>query len=152
MAGPFSALFGGKSPNRYLRQTYQVSTTANVTAAPVGIVPPGGAKLKDVVIAQAAAGVGGTSWKATPKVNGTALCSTDPVLSLSDGANKSVNAGNVGGPVAIAKPAGATRPVIKVDGTASAAGGAAVTVDITLTGVYSTAVACVVELYWEAKL
>jgi hypothetical protein len=151
MAGSTAGGVIGKSPLRYIKQILLVTTTANVTGAPVGVVPPGGAKLKDVTIAQAAAGVGGTSWKATPKVAGTALLSTDPVLALSDGANKSVNVGNTGGPPAIAKPAGATRGVIKVDGTAAAAGGAVVTVDIVLTGTYSTAVACIVELLWESN-
>ena len=151
MAGSTPAGVIGKSPLRYIRQVFPFSTTASLTAQVMGMVPAGGAKLKEVNLLQAAAGVGGTSWKATPKVNGTALCSTDGVIALSDGANKAVNTGNVGGPPSIAKPAGATRPVIKVDGTASAAGGAAVTVDITLTGVYSTAVTGAVELLWESN-
>lgn len=154
MSGQTAAGYDPRSPLRYVKQLFRFSTTSNLTAQVMGMVPAGGAVLKDVVLSQVVAGTGGTSWKATPKVNGVALCTTDGVIALTDGANASVNQGhpNRGGPPMLTKPAGATRPVIKRDATPSPWGGEAVTIDITLTGVYSGAVSGMVELAWEPRL
>lgn len=146
-AGPTPSEMHPKSPLRYVAHPVTFSTTANVTAQVIGACPVGGGVVKDVVLVQAAAGVGGTSWTAVPKKNGTAIASTDGVIALADGANKSVN--TAAAPIALAKPAGATRPVLKTDGTATCSGGDVLTVDITLTGSYSTAVTGAVYLLIE---
>jgi hypothetical protein len=127
-----------KTPLRYVPLRLLFSTTANITASAIGACPPGGAKVKDIVLSQAAAGAGGTSWSAIVKKNGTTISTAEGVIALSDGANKAVN--TAAAPIAIAKPTGATRPALKTDGTASCVGGDSFTVDITLTGVYGTAV------------
>jgi hypothetical protein len=148
--GPGPAMFPPKSPLRYVTHPITFSTTANLTAQVVGMCPIGGGIVKDVILVQAAAGVGGTSWTATPKKNGTAIDTTDGVIALTDGANKSVNTGNA--PIALAKPTGATRPALKTDGTASCVGGDVFTIDITLSGTYSTAVTGAVYLLIEPKI
>lgn len=139
-----------KSPLRYVIQTFTFSTTANISASQVGVVPPSGATLVDIVVAQSAAGVGGTSWVATPKINGVALDTTDGGFTLAAGANKSTNTvlSKMG---ALTNPAGGTRPVIKTDGTATATGGQLITMDVTLTGTYTGAVTGTVTLYFLPK-
>lgn len=146
--GSTSQFMHPKSPLRYHCIRFQFSTTATLTASVMGALPAA-AKIKDIVVTQAAAGVGGTSFAVTVKKNGTSVCSTDAVIALADGANKNVNlaASPMG---AIAKPTGATRPVL--DATkASCSQGDVFTADITLTGSYSTAVTGAVCVYLEPR-
>jgi hypothetical protein len=126
-----------RSPLRYVNLVYNFSTTANITAQVLGVCPPGGGVVKDVVLGQAAAGVGGTSWTATPKKNGTALVSTPGGFTLAAGANKATNVANT--PAAFTNPSGGTRPILDA-AQVKCAGGELVTTDITLSGTYSTAV------------
>jgi hypothetical protein len=147
--GATAGYFKKQSPLRYHFQEFQFSTTANLTAQVAGVVPPGGAILKDVVLLQAAAGVGGTSWTATPKKNGTALVSTPGGFTLAAGANKATNTA-LSPFGAMTNPSGGTRPVLDL-AQVSTSGGESITVDVTLTGVYSTAVTGSVLLVFEPK-
>lgn len=146
-AGGTAAQMPRKTPLRYTVQSYVFSTTANITGAGVGVCPPGGAILKDVIVAQNVAGVGGTSWVAQPRKNGTALASTPGGWTLAAATNKSTNVAT-SGLVTLGLAAGGTRPVL--DATAvKCAGGEVISVDVTLTGTYGTAVQGVVQLFWE---
>lgn len=108
----------GRSVMRQQVFTYTFSTTSSISGALVGVLPQQGMILKDVVVAQAGAGVGGTSWTATPKRDGTALVSTPGGFTLAAGASKATN--TAGSPLgALSLPSGGTRPVIAPFGAAS---------------------------------
>jgi hypothetical protein len=116
---PADSVFGVKSPLKYhvIRCPIAV-TTANITGQLCGALPPGGAALKDVVIVQSAAGVGGTSWVATPKRATVALTSTNGGFTLAAGASKAINTAK--SPMgAMAAVTGGTRAVITGDVAAS---------------------------------
>jgi hypothetical protein len=147
-AGSTSQYFHPKSPLRYHVMRLPFSTTANIVASVVGVVPPGGATLKAVVVSQVAAG-DGTSWIAVPKIGTDELTTADGGFTAAAGANKSTT--NLTNPMgSLTAPTGATRPTITA-ANAIQSGGQSVTVDVTLTGVYNTAVTGVVTLYWEPK-
>ena len=107
------------NPQRYHAVRYTFSgSTASISGAPVGVLPQANMRLVDVQISQASAGVGGTSWTATPKRNGTALVSTPGGFTLAAGATKATNVS--GSPFgAIALPTGGTRPVISKQASAT---------------------------------
>lgn len=148
-AGVSSSYLHVKSPLRYQVQRYSFSITASVTGAVVGVVPPGGAVLKDVVVTQVTAGEGGTSWVAIPKIGTDQLTTTDGgfTLAAGDGLVTNVSGSKM---ATLTAPAGATRPTITA-ANATQSGGQVVLIDVTLTGVYTTAVVGIVELYWEPK-
>jgi hypothetical protein len=135
-----------KSALRYHVQSYTFSTTAAITNATIGVCPPGGAVLRDVVLGQNAVGVGGTSWTATPKKNGTALVSTPGGFTLAAGTNKATNVARA--PVVLANPTGGTRPVLDA-AQVKCTGGEVISNDITLTGTYTGAVTGSVQLFLE---
>jgi hypothetical protein len=148
-SGASASYFKKQTPLRYHMVELPFSTTANLVAQVAGVVPPGGAILKDVILLQAAAGVGGTSWVATPKTNGVSFMTTPGGFTVAAGANKATNA--AGSPFgAMANPTGGTRPVLDLT-KVSLSGGESITVDITLTGTYSTAVTGSVLLVFEPK-
>lgn len=147
-AGVTSQYMHAKSPLRYQVQRYTFSTTSDITAAVVGVVPPGGGTLKAVVLTQTTAGEGGTSWVAVPKIGTDELTTTDGGFTIGAGACTTTNLTNPMG--ALATVAGCTRPTITA-ANATQSGGQVVTVTITLTGTYTSAVAGVVELYWEPR-
>lgn len=149
VAGSTSQYFHAKSPLRYHVQTYTFSTTATITDATVGVVPPGGATLRCVVLSQNAAGVGGTSWVAVPKIGTDELTTTDGGFTLAGGAG--LTTGNANCPAgAITNPTGGTAPTITV-ANATQTGGQLVKMTITLTGTYGTAVSGSVQLFWEPR-
>lgn len=139
--GGAASLLPAKSPLRYLVIRCQFSTTASTTGTLCGTLPPGGAILRDVVITQNAAGVGGTSWIITPKRNAVALTSTNGGFTLAAGASKStnVNAAPMG---TLTNPTGGTRPVIAGDaqasGTITVTAGIAAAETVTVNGVTFT--------------
>lgn len=138
--GPFDT----KSPLRYHVLRYTFSTTANIVGATVGTLPPGGAVLRDVVITQIGAGVGGTSWTATPKRATLALSSTDGGFTLAAGALKTTN--TAASPMgSLTNPTGGTRPVVKghvaATGTVTITAGITAAQTVTIGGVTFTAVA-----------
>jgi hypothetical protein len=133
--------FDQRSPLRFIPLFVNVGGTSSVTGTLVGVAP-GPGKIVDIQLGQAAVGVGGTSWTATVKKNGTAVCSTNGVVALASGANVSLNSStdpDLGWTAALALPSGATRPILNVDSTVTVAKGDVITVDITNTGAYSTA-------------
>lgn len=148
-AGASSQYMHAKSPLRYHAMRYVFSTTSSITGAVVGVIPPGGATLKCVVVSQSAAGEGGTSWVAIPKIGTTQLTDADGGFTLAAGANKvtSSAACKMG---ELTNPTGGTRPVITT-AQAYQSGGQIVTIDVTLTGSYSTAVSGSVTLYYEPR-
>jgi hypothetical protein len=148
-AGATSQYMAPKSPLRYHVMRYTFSITANVTAAVVGVIPPGGATLKCIVVSQAAAGEGGTSWVAIPKIGSTQLTDADGGFTLAATANKATSSNPC--PMGVLTlPTGGTRPVITA-AQAYQSGGQIVTVDVTLTGSYSTAVTGSITLYYEPR-
>ena len=133
--------FDQRSPLRFIPMAATVGATSTTTGIVVGVVSGPGA-IVDIQLGQAATGTGGTNWTATVKKNGTSVCTTDGVLALASGANKSVNSStdpDLGWTAALALPTGATRPILKVDGTQLVAKGDLITVDITNSGAYSPA-------------
>lgn len=137
--GPVSASYmHPKSPLRYKVLGGTFSATADVTATLLGVCPPGGAKVKDVVISQAAAGVAGLSWTITPKKSGTSIVTTAGGFTLAAGANKVTNLTNR--PVTLSLPTGGTRPILDATKVACA-GGEAFSFDVDLVGVYATGTA-----------
>jgi hypothetical protein len=139
-----SSSFAYKTPLRYHVCTYTFSTTADVVAANVCTLPPGGAILRDAVIYQVGAGVGGTSWVAGPKRATLALTSTNGGFTLAAGANRvtNVNGSRMG---TLSNPTGGTRPVISGSvaayGTVTISAGLAAGEIATVNGVAFTSVA-----------
>lgn len=104
-------LSNAKSPIRYRVISYPFSTTASLAGVAIAQLQPG-MVLKDVVLVQNAAGVGGTNWTATPKKTAIAMVSTAGGWTLAAGASKVTNA--AGSPIqTLGAGTGATRPVIK---------------------------------------
>ncbi len=93
-----------------------------------------GARVVDIVVAQALAGTAGTSWSAAVKKNGTAIYSTAPVLALASGAYAAVDS-----KAELALPTGATRGVLKTDSTILIKKGDVLSWDLTVTGTYTGA-------------
>ena len=93
------------------------------------------AKIVDVIISQATAGTAGTSWTVNVKKNGTTVLATNGVMALASGANAKVDAKAEAGAV----PSGATRPVLKTDGTVLLTKGDVVSWDLTVSGTYTGA-------------
>jgi hypothetical protein len=107
-----------RSTSRYMIMNYTFSaTTSDITDALVGVLPPG-MILRDVVVAQASAGTGGTSWVAIPKKAGNALTSTNGGFTQAAGSSKVTN--TAASPLrALSLPSGGTRPVIQKTANAS---------------------------------
>ena len=148
-AGPTSNYIGTpRSPLRYVTQTYAFTTTATITDASVSVCPPGGATLRDVILVQHIAGVGGTSWTATPLIVNVSTMTTPGGFTLAAGADKSTNV--AARPITLTNPTGGTRPVL--DPTkVTCTGGDVISMTITLSGSYSTAVQGMVVLLWDPK-
>ncbi len=105
-------LQNGRSVQRHQVFTYSFSTTSNISGALVGVLPQSGMVLRDVIVVQSDAGVGGTSWVATPKRATVALDSTDGGFTLAAGALKATN--TAASPLEVLPlPSGGTRPAIK---------------------------------------
>jgi len=131
----------------YLEMTFQ--QTAAVTAWGVGCWPVSQAvrtqsgvastalqtlgKVVDVIIYQAAVGVGGTSVTCNILKNGTTIFTTNGVIALASG----VAAIDAKGELAV--PTGATRPVLKTDSTVLCKKGDVFALTTTVTGTYTTA-------------
>jgi len=142
-AGTTSQYFNPKSPLRYNVCSYTFSTTATITDAIVCVLPPGGAILKDVVLAQNAAG-DGTSWAVTAKRGTAALLSTGGGFTSAAGTLKTTNA--AASPMgALTNPTGGTQPVVQGDvhasGTVTIADALAAGEIVTIDGVAFTTVA-----------
>jgi hypothetical protein len=133
-----------KSTTRYYFLRYKVAApTSNVSGDLVGLLPAPGLVLKDVMVAQTAAGTTGTSWTATPKRNGVAMVSTPGGWTLAAGTGKVTNVlyapmGQLG------VATGGTRPVIQklVYASTTVQAGTVVAGDtVTIGGVVYTAAA-----------
>lgn len=101
-----------KSPAHYFVCRYTWSTLANISGAPVCVLPQSGMKLIDVITTQVAAGAGGTSWVVTPKRDAVDMVTTSPGWTRAGGANHATGvASSPIKPLSVAT--GGTRPVIK---------------------------------------
>lgn len=92
------------------------------------------AKIVDVIVGQSTAGTAGTSWSVAIKKNTTAICSTAPVLALASGANAAMDCKGD-----LALPTGATRGMLKTDGSILIKKGDVIQYDLTVTGTYTGA-------------
>lgn len=134
------------SPAHYVPMSSPLFLTAANGVTARFVYPfAGGARLVDMLVHQADAGVGGTSYTVDVKnVAGTSLLATLPVSTLASGASKGTDAK---GDVAL--PSGWTRPVLKTDATVTVAKGDRLNVSTVETGTYSTHATVVVVLVFE---
>lgn len=101
------------------------------------------AKIVDVVLAQTAAGVGGTSFTVNVLVNGVTIFTTNAVVTLASGANVSTDAKGE-----LTLPAGWTRPVLVASNNANLflKKGDSISVTYVVTGTYTTAAQFIVSV------
>jgi hypothetical protein len=132
---------------------YVVVTTVNFPSVANGnlghfIYPfSGSATLVDVIVYQASAGVGGTSFTVDIKnAAGTSLFTTLPVITLASGADKLADA-----KAELALPSGWTRQVLKTDATVTLTKGQRFTISTVETGTYSTHAQIVFSFIFEPK-
>lgn len=135
-----------KTPARYYVYTHPQLLAANGSAVASTVYPFARARLVDVIVYQAGAGVGGTSVTVNVRDNaGTSLLATNATITLAAGNHVGVDA-----KAEMALPAGCTRPVVKTDGGEVVTKGTYVDIYTTEVGAYSTHPSLRVVLVFES--
>lgn len=139
-----SSRISARSPARYVVISPRYFATVASGLGERWIMPFSG-RLVDIVINQASAGVGGTSFTLdVQNESSTSLLSTLPVQTVASGANQKTD---VRGELAL--PSGWTRGVVKTDGTATITKGTRLSLVTVETGTYSTHATIVVALIFD---
>ena len=139
-----SARISARSPARYVVISPRYFTTVASGIGERWVMPFSG-RLVDIIINQANAGVGGTSFTLdVQNESSTSLLSTLPLQTLASGANQKTD---IRGELAL--PSGWTRGVVKTDGTATVTKGTRLSLATVETGTYGTHATIVVALVFE---